>query len=129
MTAEGAAGIAGKCALAVLLAAALWYRVDGLSRVPRFDADEAYEGVVLTKLLHGEPTTLRTTNSNLLNPFFLALQAPSNWAFRPRWWSFGRPPSYRECSRSSWRTSSALGCSTGRLRSSRRPCSPRCRPR
>jgi hypothetical protein len=83
MGAERVARVAGKCAFVALLAAALWFRVDGLNGVPWFDADEAYEGVVLSKLLHGEPTTLRTTSGNLLDPFFLALEAPFQLLLTP----------------------------------------------
>src|SRR5437763_1831583 len=76
-------GTLGKIAFVALMAAALWYRVDGLNRVPWFNGDEAYDGIVLAKLIHGEPTTLKTTSGNLIDPFFLLLQAPFQLVFAP----------------------------------------------
>lgn len=73
----------GTIALALLFGAALWLRVSSLGAIPWHDGDESYEGVELARMLQGQRFTLFTTNGNLMDPFFLAMQAPFQLIAKP----------------------------------------------
>jgi hypothetical protein len=60
--------LAAQCV--VLLAIAIFFRCWQLGTIPGINGDEAWYGVQVEMLLHGEPISWRTPTGNLLNAFF-----------------------------------------------------------
>lgn len=61
--------------LAAILGIALWFRVTSLAmRSP--NGDEAFYGVQVAKIVHGEGTASKTSSGNLLNYFVVAAELP-----------------------------------------------------
>src|SRR6202040_31302 len=70
---------------------AFWFRVTSLEAIPGHDGDESYEGTQVSRMLHGDQFTWFTTNGNLMDPFFLAMQVPFQLVSRPSLWVLRAP--------------------------------------
>jgi hypothetical protein len=77
--------------LAILFAAALWFRVSSLGAHPWHSADESYYGVQAAHLLRGEAFAVRTPSQSVTNPFLIALQVPFHLISRPSVWVLRAP--------------------------------------
>jgi 4-amino-4-deoxy-L-arabinose transferase-like glycosyltransferase len=91
MVPEARLSITFKVGLGLLLAVTFWFRVSSLDVIPGHDGDESYEGTQVARMLQGKPFTVFTFNGNLMNPFFLALQAPIQLVAKPSLWVLRAP--------------------------------------